>query len=97
MGISQAKIELTISESQIEYKLLHATKQKKTSKQLVWWRGAIDYGLDCSRLGTGFIKFNAIATRFHTRTDGLESFVLANIFATFYPVIKLIFLRLGDF
>jgi len=35
MGISQAKIELTISESQIEHKLLHATKQKKTSKQLV--------------------------------------------------------------
>lgn len=97
MGISQAKIELTISESQIEYKLLHPTKQKKTSKQLVWWRGSIDYGIDCNRLGTGFIKFNAVATRFHTRTDGLEGFVLANIFATFYPSIKLIFFRLGDF
>jgi len=46
MGISQAKIELTISESQIEYKLLHATKQKKTSKQLVWWCGSIDFAID---------------------------------------------------
>ena len=46
MGISQAKIELTISESQIEYKLLHATKQKKTSTQLVWGRGAIDFAID---------------------------------------------------
>jgi len=46
MGISQAKIELTISESQIEYKLLHATKQKKTSKQLVWWCGYIDSAID---------------------------------------------------
>ena len=97
MDISQAKIELTISERQIEYKLLHATKQKKTSKELVWWCSAIDYGIDCNRLGAGFIKFNAVATRFHTSTDGLESFVLANIFATFYPRIKLIFLCLGDF